>query len=333
MNLKVDFDYIGRRGRTRSMWLLSFLVLGSVLTSCAPLAQPTATGDSSSFERDRRAILAMTGEYEVRFDFRETVALAPGYETRQPYRSAGHERIDVATDEGRRIVLRHVLVTEDGHVTKHWTQVWTYEDPLLHEFRGARTWVPRRLAPGKVPGTWSQAVLQVDESPRYESFGRWEHFAGVAAWTSGETWRPLPRREHTKRSDYDVLVSVNRKEIVPSGWVHAQDSLKLALPSGEEPRALVREAGLNRYERFDGVDFGPARAYANETADFWALVRDTWEAALDDERAVRIEEKVGGTSLIEHLFVLAEETRGQPPSDATRAKVEDWIDRATHPVE
>lgn len=284
-----------------------FVLLGAL--GCA-----TAGGDRRAedpdrfFERDRRAILAMIGEYEVTFTFDETVALAPGYELKPAQRSAGFEHVEIAADEGERILLRHYLVTRDGHVTKHWTQEWRYQDRTLLEFRGHRRWRKREVGKREAKGAWSQAVYEVDDGPRYEALGRWSHGGNVSAWTSDETWRPLPRREHTKRSDYEVLVAVNRQEIVPDGWVHEQDNLKLVL-RGADPHALAREHGLNTYRRSSAVDFTPAVDYARETAGFWALVRQAWDARIEAAEELEIRERDGDKTLIEEALTMAEEAR------------------------
>jgi hypothetical protein len=313
--------------RSRGCVFVAALAATLVACTAAPhLSETRAAPADAAFERDRRAILAMTGEFEVRFAFRETVPLAAGYEPRPAYRSAGWERVEVALDEGRRIVLRHVLVTRDGRVTKHWTQDWRYEDPLVYEYRGDRTFAPRRLTDEERRGAWTQAVYQVDEGPRYESAGRWTHFANTSAWNGGEAWRPLPRREHTKRSDYDVLVGTNRHEIVPSGWEHAQDNLKLAL-RGAEPLALVREIGRNRYVRTSAVDFEPARAYASETAAAWELVRDAFAAHLDGEQTIHIADALDGRDRIEHFFHLVEEARGKPADPALKSRIDHLVTR------
>lgn len=38
----------------------------------------SAAIETAKFEQDRKSILAMTGDFDVTFDFRETVALTPG---------------------------------------------------------------------------------------------------------------------------------------------------------------------------------------------------------------------------------------------------------------
>ena len=41
----------------------------------------------------------------------------------------------------------------------------------------------------------------------------------MSVWESKDTLRPLPRREFSVRSDYDVLWGTNRITVLPSGWV------------------------------------------------------------------------------------------------------------------
>ena len=217
---------------------------------------------------DREAILAMTGEYKVKFQFQETGAIEPGYELKEPYTSGATEFVEVVEDTGVYIALQHILVmhpqNEDGTldqdaepvVVKHWRQDWTYEDTTLIAFRGNNTWERVELDPAEVEGTWSQAVYQVDDSPRYESFGTWQHVGDRSAWQSAETWRPLPRREFSKRSDYQVLLASNRHTITPNGRVHDQDNSKLVQAA---KIADLLEAQGRVVDQPDGGGFGHNR--------------------------------------------------------------------------
>ncbi|HEY8509911.1 MAG TPA: DUF6607 family protein, partial [Steroidobacteraceae bacterium] len=182
----------------------------------------------SDFERDRRAILAMAGEYRVTFDFLEVVPFKADGTRDRPYQSWGTERVYVDRDEGRFISLSHILemrvLKDDGTlsepiVTKHWRQDWRYEPTQIVEYNGHEQWVRRSINRKDARGQWSQAVYQVDESPRYASIGRWEHTPSFSTWISAETWRPLPRREWSVRKDYHVLIGTNRHTITPTGWV------------------------------------------------------------------------------------------------------------------
>lgn len=283
-----------------------------VLLVAAFATQWSLARDAAQFEKDRQAILSMAGEFEVRFKFDETVALRPDYQL-QHDKSGGFETVIVVEDSGRRIVLQHILVSKDGeHVVKHWRQDWTYEDRDLREFAGGRTWSARRLAAREARGSWSQAVYEVNDGPRYESLGKWIHDGEYAAWQSELTWRPLPRREYSKRKDYDVLLAVNRHAITPWGWVHEQDNTKWDRKDATGHPYLARELGVNEYRRITHFDFAPARAYYERTRGYWAAVRAAWASELSGTKPVVV---AGGAEVAEALnrvYELANETTPEP---------------------
>jgi hypothetical protein len=273
----------------------------------------------SAFERDRRAILAMAGPYRTSFDFVETVGFSTHYRPVRPYQSWATEYVYVVEDSGRFISLQHILVMffepDDGAasepmVVKHWRQDWQYEDRDLHVYRGHRRWQRQRLSRDEVAGTWSQAVYQVDDSPRYEAIGSWAHHAGYSSWQSGETWRPLPRREFSVRDDYHVLAGTNRHTITPTGWVQEEDNLKIVLAedgsmSAQQP-VLAREVGLNRYQRIRGHDFAAGDAYWQRTGPFWHDVRLAWSAHYRDRGELTLRARVDGRGLFEYMFDYAD---------------------------
>ncbi|MFO0394489.1 MAG: DUF6607 family protein, partial [Lysobacteraceae bacterium] len=162
---------------------------------------------------DRAAILAMQGEYAVTFQFEETVPLAAGYEARESKDSGAREVVILVEDSPSKIVLQHLLVAPNGHVTKHWRQDWTFEAPSRFEFVADQTWRVRALSTEETAGKWTQCVFEVSDAPRYCGTGAWNHKYGNATWTSDRSWRPLPRREYTTREDYNALNVENRHTI------------------------------------------------------------------------------------------------------------------------
>jgi hypothetical protein len=298
----------------------------------------------SKFERDRRAILAMAGGYRTTFDFIETVGFTPGFEPARPYQSWGTEYVYVVEDSGDAIVLQHVMVmfVEDGEgrvhgpiVQKHWRQDWRFEDRDLHEFVGRDRWRRRTLEAESVAGLWSQAVFQVDDSPRYEAIGEWAHSGNYSAWTSATTWRPLPRRESSARSDYHVLAGTNRHTITPSGWVQEEDNLKLALDANGEARAdspyLSRELGVNRYERIANFDFSAGDRYWQRTSRFWQDVRSAWADTYMNSSQFTFDDEHEGKALFEPMFEYAAALEAGEPYDSEsglafiRATLADYI--------
>ncbi|HEY3517357.1 MAG TPA: DUF6607 family protein [Gammaproteobacteria bacterium] len=286
----------------------------------------------TKFERDRRAILAMAGGYRTTFDFLETVGFTAGFTPSRPYQSWGTEYIYVVEDLGTFIRLQHLMVMfiadRDGKVQgpfvqKHWRQDWRYEDTDLHVFVGRNRWVHQTKTADEVRGLWSQAVFQVDDSPRYESVGEWEHYGSYSAWTSGRTARPLPRRESSVRSDYQILEGTNRHALTPTGWVQEEDNLKLVLDEQGQPAAdvpyLSREVGVARYEHVVDFDFSAGDQYWQRTGVFWRDVRAAWDAVYAERESFEYLEEVDGQEMFVPLFEHAERLAGGEPYDAAAA--------------
>lgn len=310
-------------------------------TRGAPLTLATEPSDAwravqeagiSKLERDRRAILAMAGGYRTTFDFLETVGFTPGFTPSRPYQSWGTEYIYVVEDSGTFIRLQHVMVMfiadRDGNVQgpfvqKHWRQDWKYEDTDLHVFVGRNRWVHQTRTPEEVRGRWSQAVFQVDDSPRYESLGEWEHYGTYSAWTSGRTARPLPRRESTVRNDYQILEGINRHTLTPTGWVQEEENLKLVLDEQGQPDAetpyLARELGVARYERIVDFDFSAGDRYWERTEEFWRDVRAAWDAVYAERETFEYLEEVDGQEMFVPLFEYAARLDDGEPYDAAAA--------------
>ena len=272
----------------------------------------------SKFEKDRAAILAMAGGYRVDFDFLETVGFSDGYERDRPYHSWGTEYVYVVEDQPEFISLQHVMVMylqqEDGTVAepfvmKHWRQDWTYQDTSLLEFSHRKQWETKTLDKADVNGKWSQAVYQVDDSPRYESIGEWSHNASFSSWLSGTTRRPLPRREFSVRDDYQALEGFNRHTVTRYGWVQEEENWKLVIDedgqiSASEPY-LSKELGLARYRLAENVDFAPGDEFMLKTSEFWAYVRFYWNQVIAENPELALEKTVDGQPLFVPLFSYA----------------------------
>ncbi len=292
----------------------------------------------SAFERDRRAILAMAGDYRVTFDFLEIAPFIAQDKAKAPYQSWGTEKIYVDVDEGESISLVHILemrvIQKDGSisepmVTKHWRQDWRYQPTHVVEYQGHDRWRRRKLDATERKG-WSQTVHQVEESPRYASIGRWEHTPSFSTWLSGETWRPLPRREWSVREDYHALLGTNRHTINSTGWLQEENNLKTVLTSGRRIDAalphLAREYGVARYERIRGTDFAAADRYYERTRQFWDQVRNRWSEVFATKGEVTLRGPVDKLGLFMPLFAHADAIEQQ--GDSANSKNEAVIERA-----
>lgn len=276
----------------------------------------------SKKERDRRAILALAGDHRVSFDFIETASTAEAYLPPRPYFSWATERAFVIAERPNFISLQHILVMEfvdqEGQVQgpfvmKHWRQDWSYEDRSIVEYRGENTWQKRQLPKRK--GTWIQAVYQVDDSPRYQTVGRWSHSGGMSIFRSENFWRPLPRREFSVRDDYNTLGGMHEITVTPTGWLHTQLNEKLVTKGGRLQRRIATELGAVRYERISTPVLDDAEDYWADTAEFWGSIRRTWAAVEGTPEPFTIRSKVDEKPMFSYLFELAGKLEGQSDAD------------------
>ena len=294
-------------------------------TDAAPAATPAAADVAP--DADRKAILAMLGEYEVDFDFNETVVLKAGYERKPAMHSGANEVVILVEDAGDRIVLQHLLVSKDGHVTKHWRQDWHWQAATRFEFSEDQTWRVRPIAADLTRGAWTQCVFEVSDAPRYCGTGKWNHRYGTATWTSDRSWRPLPRREYTTRSDYNAMNVENRHTIVPEGWTHEQDNTKTVRNADGTSSTVVREFGFNDYRKVSDFDFGPAIRDWAATKDYWARVRAEWDARFAAGQGVHLKTKVDGMPIIMATFTQAGEVEkgGTVTDEAIKAVFDEHV--------
>ena len=261
----------------------------------------------------------MAGVYRVSFDFLEVATFGEAPRL-APYQSWATEKVFVDRDEPGFISLVHILemrlVGSDGtisepHVTKHWRQDWRHEPDSIVEYQGLERWRRRPLARDEQRGAWLQTVHQVDESPRYAALGRWQHSASFSTWLSGETWRPLPRREWSVRSDYQALLGTNRHTVTATGWLQEENNLKAVLAAAgafDARRPYVgREYGVARYERLQaGADFAAADRYYAKTRAFWNVVAGEWEEAFRRQGTITLRGPVDKLGLFLPLFERAD---------------------------
>ncbi|WP_300396002.1 DUF6607 family protein [Henriciella sp.] len=301
--------------------------IGALACALSAPVLAEAPDDNPGFEKDREAILAMAGNYDVTFDFRETVPLAEGYEVKEPKLSGGYEIVRVIEDTGEFISLQHILVVGDEgeeFPIKHWRQDWTYEPSEVLTFIGGNAWEMRPVPASESEGQWAQEVYQVDDSPRYGAVGDWTHDNSVSQWTPPAEWRPLPRRDMTTRDDYDAVLAVNRHTITPFGWVHEQNNSKLVLD--ENPHVLVREIGVNTYRHFEDYPVEVGDDYWTATKDYWAGVRAEWEALEDAGEPFGLTMQGEPEALYQPLLELAGEVEeGTTPTQDAISEASDVI--------
>lgn len=274
----------------------------------AILAVGTAMFAQAQSQQDVKAIKAMTGCYDVSFNFAETFAHQKDYEKKKNYRSGALEWITVAEENPKKIELQHILIVNPqgsgkDAIVKHWRQDWIYENTNLHVFDKGSSWKFKKLSPESVKGQWTQIVYQVDDAPRYSSTGTWIHTDGRTYWESSAD-APLPRREYTTRKDYNVMVRGNHQEIYDWGWMHDQDNKKVLRKDGVADEVIVEEKGKEYYKKVDDAKCVIAKNYWNEYAPLWKTVRQTWDEELAKNKDLSVTPNVEDIFLYKDLMEL-----------------------------
>ena len=257
-------------------------------------------------KQDQKAIKSMCGCYEVSFNFAETFeySVDSTYVPSKTKHDKGLEWVQLVEDDKDKISMQHLLIVgkpDSPYIVKHWRQDWEFENTNLYEFNHDNKWSFISLPKAQVKGQWTQKVFQVDDSPRYEGSASWVHVDGKSYWEN-TTSAPLPRREYTKRSDYNVTTRRNRHEITKNGWIHDQDNDKVIREDGKEDIVLAQEKGFNTYTKVADSKCKAAQDYWKENQEKWALVRTKWDEVFARHKDLSLEEKVDNKGLFKYLF-------------------------------
>lgn len=259
-------------------------------------------------QKDINAIKSMCGCFEVNFKFAETFSYSKDsiYKSSENYSAGALEWAQLVNDEKNNIIIQHILIAGDEdnpYVIKHWRQDWLYENSDFYYYDHNNKWIYKHKKQNEVKGQWSQKVYQVDDSPRYEGTATWIHVDGRSFW-SNSTDAPLPRREITKRQDYNVMLRRNNHEIFDWGWQHDQDNDKIIRQLGKEDFVLAQEKGINNYIRVESKRCLAAQNFWKENKDKWSLVRNKWDNIFNYKNDIKLKNKFNEKRLYQYLFSL-----------------------------
>lgn len=260
----------------------------------------------SKKKQDITAIKDMCGCFEVTFNFAETFNYSKDslYKASKTKTDKALEWAQLVEEDKGKISIQHLLQVGNPskpHIVKHWRQDWIYQNTDFYMFNGDNSWLYESKPKAVVKKQWTQKVYQVDDSPRYEGSGSWVHIDGKSYWEN-KTDAPLPRREYTKRSDYNVTARGNRHEITKNGWVHDQDNDKLIREAGKKDVILANEKGYNTYVRVPNSKCQAAIDWWKINSSKWQLVRNKWENVFARKANLNLEAKVDNKVLYKYLF-------------------------------
>lgn len=270
-----------------------------------------------SKELDKESIKKMTGCYEVVFQSSETFANDNDYKYYPKYKSGALEWIFVDEESNDSINLQHLLITRVG-VMKHWRQKWDYQATKYLQYQGFSDWSLNTLSEKEAKGNWTQRVYQVDDSPRYECSAPWIHSGLINYWECTAN-APLPRREFSVRSDYNILKRKNRHELTVFGHVHDQDNLKISKELNDSEKLIAMEKTYNTYKKVEDEKCTQAKEWWPKHRAYWVDVTRVWDEVLYTNNLTKFQFKKDGVNLWEKLFEL-DDTLSTSSYDSENAK-------------
>ena len=254
-------------------------------------------------KQDIEAIKEMCGCFEIDFKFSETFQYIndSNYSKSKNYNAKALEYAKLIKDEKDHISIQHLLVM-GAYIIKHWRQDWVFQNKDLLKYDGNNNWKYVSKTKQDVKGQWTQKVFQVDDSPRYEGSATWVHADGKSYWENS-SYAPLPRREYTKRNDYNIMIRGNRHEITKDGWVHDQDNFKVVKDSESDSEVIIAsEKGINTYTRVDESNCKEAIKWWDENNEKWLLVLEKWNSIYSKKDDISLRQSVENKPLFSFLF-------------------------------
>lgn len=275
--------------------ILSFLCIIMCITNHA----------QSKKSRDIQSIKSMCGCFEIEFNFAETFVFSEkdDYQKSKTYKTRALEWGQLILDEKNKISIQHLLIVGSKQfpsIVKHWRQDWIYQNTDLYLYDKNDKWSYVSLNKKDVKGQWTQKVFQVDDSPRYEGSASWVHQDGKSYWEN-TTPAPLPRREFSKRSDYNVTMRGNRHEITSDGWVHDQDNKKIQ-KEDDSQFVLAHEKGYSTYTKVPDSECKAAVDWWDKNGSKWKMVRDKWDIIYSSNKDLTLKPTVNDKKLYSYLF-------------------------------
>ena len=266
-------------------------------------------------DKDLASIKAMCGCFEVSFNFSETFSYSKDstYQASKNKYDKALEWVQLIDSNEDFVSMQHLLIVGDvsnPYVIKHWRQDWMYENTDSFPYAIDNTWPYKSNDASGVTGQWTQRVFQVDDSPRYEGSATWVHVDGRSFWSSTAD-APLPRREITKRQDYNVTLRRNHHEILDWGWSHDQDNDKLIREVNKKDVVLAQEKGYNTYKKVENERCIAAQVFWKDNKDMWTMVRKEWNTIFSMRQNIKLKNKVEGKRLYQYLFTLESDTKSE----------------------
>lgn len=278
-----------------------------------------AQNQSSNYQKDKETIKKLCGCFDVEFKYKETFGYPKNYKLKDNYFNEALEWVSYEEQSDGSIKMQHILILDATMIIKHWREDWSFENNTVYKYDKDYHWNRIQLSADKVKGTWTQKVYEVEDRPQYDGVATFNYFDGKILWES-KVDAPLPRREYSKRSDYNVMNRYNRLYISDTGYLHEQDNKKIARHDGVADTLIAEEKGYNSYTKTKDSDCKAGIDWWEKNKVFWLDVRSVWNDLLPSLNDLSVIRKIDDKFLHDRLFAMNIELIGDKKYDSKKAK-------------
>lgn len=273
-------------------------------------------------QASRSDIANMQGCYDVTFEYKE-IESAAGVKPSADYFTKAKELVVIEKDIQDEIHLQHILITKMG-VIKHWRQEWynastTSHNLMQHTF--PFKWEMKNFE--QQEDLWIQYVANTDDAPRYTCAAKWNNHS----W-SCEGLAPLPRREYTKRNDYNMMLRGNIVTVSNTGWTHGQVNYKQLFSQDGSISNLGKEIGKNTYTKINDEYCAEALNWWVKRRAYWLVVQNMWDHVFEDHNPLMIDVLKGDAPLSDKIDNIVESRINDADTESALKKIK----KQTHDV-
>lgn len=294
----------------------------NLLLAIAMPAAVQAHEPANTIETDKATLQQLCGCFEVTFKYKETFGYPKDYKLTDSYYNEALEWVSNEPQADGSIKMQHILIIDDETIVKHWREDWSFENNSLYEYQKDYHWKKKTLQPEQVKGTWTQKVYEVDDRPQYQGNATFNYFDGQILWQS-KVDAPLPRREYSKRSDYNVMNRYNRLYINKNGYLHEQDNQKISRHDNTADTLVAEEKGYNIYTKVADEKCKAGIDWWEKNKIFWLDVRAVWDVILPQQKEeLKVNRVVDGKTMHEKLNVLNADALKEKKFNSEKVKKE-----------
>ncbi len=244
-------------------------------------------------------IKSQVGCYEVTSTFKEAGKVNDAYGVSSlDHSSKFYELVVLDSEVNDKISLQKIILTPFG--PKKWMrEEWERGPQKTIAYVAPNRWEQNPYFAKK--SDWSLTVRNPDDSYQYQCAAPLTIVGGDFAHWECAANAPLPRREISQRTDYQILARKHFIVFSALGLIDRQSNRKVIYSGPEQQKNLAWEEGFVTYKKTNDQYCQEGKLWWNKQRELWKNVRDVWDLVFTNYYSVVLSDAVEGKTLPEEV--------------------------------